>query len=145
MLGQSQRNGEQVGLFLLDLDGFKFINDTLGQADGDALLCQIAERLLGSVRRSDTLARLKGDEFLFVACNLDDHRGSAAVAEKLLSTIAAPFVINGRELFLTASLGVSLFPIDGADAPTLQRNAEAALSWREVARTRGDGLLLRRR
>jgi diguanylate cyclase (GGDEF)-like protein len=127
-LNQSQRNGEQVGLFLLDLDGFKFINDTLGQADGDALLRAIADRLLSSLRRSDTLARLKGDEFLFVACNLDDRRGSAAVAEKLLALLAAPFVINGRELFLTASVGISLFPIDGPDAATLQRNAEAALS-----------------
>jgi diguanylate cyclase (GGDEF)-like protein len=127
-LNQSQRTGEQVGLFLLDLDGFKFINDTLGQADCDALLRAIADRLLGSVRRSDTLARLKGDEFLFVACNLDDRRGSAAVAEKLLALLAAPFVVNGRELFLTASLGISLFPIDGSDAATLQRNAEAALS-----------------
>lgn len=137
-LNQSQRNGEQVGLFLLDLDGFKFINDTLGQADGDAVLRQIAERLLGSVRRSDTLARLKGDEFLFVACNLDERRGSAAVAEKLLAALATPFVINGRELFLTASLGVSLFPTDGTDAPTLQRNAEAALSR---AKSRGRGAM----
>ena len=135
-LNQSQRNGEQVGLFLLDLDGFKFINDTLGQADGDTLLRAIAERLLGSVRRSDTLARLKGDEFLFVACNLDDRRGSTAVAEKLLSILTTPFVINGRELFLTASLGVSLFPIDGPDGATLQRNAEAALAR---AKSQGKG------
>jgi diguanylate cyclase (GGDEF)-like protein len=127
-INQAHRNKEQVGLFLLDIDGFKFINDTLGQSDGDSLLRAFAERLESVVRRSDTLARVKGDEFIFVASNLDDERGSAAVAEKLLGMLSKPFVIDGRELFLTASLGVSIFPIDGTDAATLQRNSEAALA-----------------
>ena len=127
-LNLAERNNEQVGLFLLDVDGFKFINDTLGQADGDALLREIAQRLLSSVRRSDTVARLNGDEFLFVAGSLDDRRGAAAVAEKLLSMLSTPFLVNGRELVLTASIGVSLYPIDGTDAATLQRNADAALA-----------------
>jgi diguanylate cyclase (GGDEF)-like protein len=127
-INHAARSGEHVGLFLLDIDGFKFINDTLGQADGDALLRGIAERLEGSVRRSDTLARLKGDEFIFVASNLDEERGSATMAEKLLGLLSKPFFVDSKELFLTASLGVSIYPMDGADAATLQRNAEAALA-----------------
>ncbi|HEX4123667.1 MAG TPA: EAL domain-containing protein [Tepidisphaeraceae bacterium] len=123
----SQRASSQLGLFLIDIDGFATINDTLGHDVGDILLKQIADRLRGIVRQSDTLARIGPDEFAFVASSGDAEHGAGPVAEKLLATLRAPFIIQNRTLFISASIGIGVFPHDGADAPSLQRCADVAL------------------
>jgi diguanylate cyclase (GGDEF)-like protein len=127
-IAYSQRASSQLGLYLIDIDGFATINDTLGHEMGDAILKQFADRLRGIVRQSDTLARIGPDEFAFVATGADAELGAGTIAEKVLATLRAPFIIQNRTLFLTASIGISVFPHDGADAPALQRSADAALN-----------------
>jgi diguanylate cyclase (GGDEF)-like protein len=123
----SQRASSQLGLYLIDIDGFATINDTLGHDMGDAVLKQFADRLRGIVRQSDTLARIGPDEFAFVAAVAEAENTAGTIAEKLLATLRAPFIIQNRTLFLSASIGISLYPHDGVDAPGLQRSADAAL------------------
>ncbi len=127
-LGDARRHGWMVAVLFLDLDRFKQINDTLGHAVGDVLLQQTARRLEACLRRSDSLARMGGDEFTVVLPELSDSRDVLQVAHKLLQAFADPFAVDCHELYLTASLGISLFPRDGGDAATLQRNADAAMS-----------------
>jgi diguanylate cyclase (GGDEF)-like protein len=126
-IAYSQRASSQLGLYLIDIDGFATINDTLGHDMGDEVLKQFADRLRGIVRQSDTLARIGPDEFAFVATVADAGNSAGTIAEKLLATLRAPFIIQNRTLFLSASIGISLFPHDGVDAPGLQRSADAAL------------------
>jgi diguanylate cyclase (GGDEF)-like protein/PAS domain S-box-containing protein len=126
-LAHAQRNGQQVAVIYMDLDRFKHINDTLGHSAGDALLRQAALRLDSCVRRSDTLARLGGDEFTVVLAELDDARDAMRAAKNIVEAMRLPFAVDGRELFVTASLGISLFPDDGVDAETLMVNADVAM------------------
>ena len=126
-LAQASRNGQQVAVIYMDLDRFKQINDTLGHSAGDALLRQAAARLDGCVRRSDTLARLGGDEFTVVLTELDDARDAMRVAEDIAEAMRQPFVIEDRELFVTLSLGISMYPDDGIDGETLMVNADVAM------------------
>ncbi|WP_166207068.1 bifunctional diguanylate cyclase/phosphodiesterase [Cognatiluteimonas telluris] len=126
-LAQAQRNGRQVAVLYMDLDRFKHINDTLGHSSGDALLRQVGNRLAECIRQSDTLARLGGDEFTVVLTDLADAKDAMIVARKLLETMRDPFLVEGRELFTSISLGISIFPTDGADAETLMVNADIAM------------------
>ncbi|MFT3806853.1 EAL domain-containing protein [Arenimonas sp.] len=126
-LAQAQRSGRRVAVLYMDLDRFKHINDTLGHSPGDALLCQVAARLAGCVRGSDTLARVGGDEFTLVLTELEDARDAIRVAQTIVEAMRRPFELEGRELFVTMSLGVSLYPDDGAEAATLMVNADVAM------------------
>jgi diguanylate cyclase (GGDEF)-like protein/PAS domain S-box-containing protein len=126
-LAQAQRNGQQVAVIYMDLDRFKHINDTLGHSAGDALLRQVAVRLDSCVRRSDTLARLGGDEFTVVLAELDDARDAMRAAKNIVEGMRLPFSVEGRELFITISLGISLYPDDGVDGETLMVNADVAM------------------
>jgi diguanylate cyclase (GGDEF)-like protein/PAS domain S-box-containing protein len=126
-LAQAQRNGRQVAVLYMDLDRFKHINDTLGHSSGDALLCQVGRRLDECIRKSDTLARLGGDEFTVVLTDLIDPKDALTVARKLLETMRDPFQVEGRELYTSISLGISLYPTDGIDAETLMVNADIAM------------------
>jgi diguanylate cyclase (GGDEF)-like protein/PAS domain S-box-containing protein len=126
-LAQAQRNGQKVAVIYMDLDRFKHINDTLGHSAGDALLRQAAARLDSCVRRSDTLARLGGDEFTVVLTELDDPRDAMRAAKNIIEAMRLPFIVDGRELFVTISLGISLFPDDGSDGATLMINADVAM------------------
>jgi len=126
-MAQAQRNGQQVAVIYMDLDRFKHINDTLGHSAGDTLLRQVAARLDGCVRRSDTLARLGGDEFTIVLTELDDPRDVMRAARNIVEAMRLPFNVEGRELFITVSLGISLFPEDGATAESLMVNADVAM------------------
>jgi diguanylate cyclase (GGDEF)-like protein len=126
-IAYSQRASSQLGVYLIDIDGFATINDSLGHELGDSLLKEFADRLRGIVRQSDTLARIGPDEFAFVATGTDAGHGAGTIAEKLLATLRAPFIIQNRTLFLSASIGISVYPHDGADAADLQRSADAAL------------------
>ncbi len=120
---------ERGGLAVLfvDLDRFKQINDTLGHAVGDIVLCQAAEAMLALLRSADTVARVGGDEFVLVIEDEASVDSVAIVAQKLLERFAEPFRVNGRELFVTASIGISLFPGDGIDIDTLLRHADIAM------------------
>lgn len=123
----AERNARKVALLFLDLDHFKAINDSLGHPAGDALLQLIADRLRLCARDTDTISRLGGDEFLIVLADIDDAAGINAVADKLLSQLAEPFELEGRELTNTLSLGIAVFPDDGRDFDTLLQKADTAL------------------
>ncbi len=118
---------EMVGVAFLDLDRFKTINDSLGHDVGDQLLLQVAGRLQSCLRSGDVLARWGGDEFTILMPDLQSSEDIRQVAEKILSDMAQPFELEGRELFVTASLGIALAPYDGEDAETLLKNADAAM------------------
>ncbi|MFO1071697.1 MAG: EAL domain-containing protein [Geminicoccaceae bacterium] len=126
-IARARREGDQVALMILDLDGFKEVNDLLGHAAGDELLCQVARRIRQSLRASDTLARLGGDEFAIVQLGLGHPRGAAALADKVIDALAAPFLIDGQEAAAGASIGISLFPADGDTPGTLLKQADLAL------------------
>src|SRR5687767_2178030 len=120
------RNRAQLALLCLDLDRFKLVNDSLGHRAGDALLRAVAERLGNALHGDDTLARLGGDDFVLVQSmrSLDD---AAALAQRLLGVLARPFIVEGRQLSVSASIGISVYPNDGRDFLELLKNADAAL------------------
>jgi diguanylate cyclase (GGDEF)-like protein/PAS domain S-box-containing protein len=126
-LAASQRNRKQTAVVFVDLDRFKSINDTLGHAAGDAVLKEVAERLMKQLRVVDTVCRMGGDEFVVILPEIKRAADAANVAAKVLETMAQPFVVEGRELHITPSIGISVFPDDGRDAESLIRNADAAM------------------
>ncbi len=126
-IAYARRSGGSFAMFYIDLDSFKLVNDSLGHLTGDVLLKQVAERLRNAVRESDTLARTGGDEFVLVATNLHGPRSAEIIAEKIHEALAAPFQAGGHELFVTASIGISMYPKDGGDAQSLQRSADSAM------------------
>ena len=126
-LAHARREGGLAAVFLLDLDRFKEINDTLGHPVGDQLLGAVASRIAGAVRASDTLARLGGDEFALVQPKLTQPADAAALAAKILGTFAAPFQLDGHEVHVATSIGIALFPQDGPDPDVLLKNADLAL------------------
>ena len=126
-LDQSRRTGRPVGVVVLDLDRFKEVNDGHGHTAGDRLLVAAAERILGSLRRSDTAARIGGDEIAIVLPDLETAAGASRVAAKLVEAFGRPFTIAGHELVATISAGVSVFPRDAEDAAELLERADEAL------------------
>jgi len=126
-LAQSTRHGEQVGILFLDIDQFKGINDTLGHSMGDDLLKIIAERLSSCIRKSDTVARVGGDEFVIILNYMANEQDASTTAEKILKVLAAPIYLNGQEIFSTASIGIAIYPADGGDCDTLLKNADTAM------------------
>lgn len=126
MLAAAQREASVVSMMFLDLDHFKRVNDSLGHSIGDKLLCAFSDRIAGLVRRVDTLARLGGDEFILV---MPGFQASAAadVAGRLVEACSTPFLIDGHELNVTPSIGVSIYPQDGEDAETLLKHADVAM------------------
>ncbi len=126
-LEAARRTRSMAAVLFIDLDRFKQINDTLGHGVGDALLVQLARRFEGCVRATDTLARHGGDEFMLVLSDVISHQQVTRVAHRLHDMLRLPFLIDGRELFVSASIGASIFPTDGDNADTLQRNADAAM------------------
>jgi diguanylate cyclase (GGDEF)-like protein len=126
-----------VGVLFVDLDNFKLINDSFGHAAGDELLCAIAGRLQGATRSGDVVARQSGDEFLVLLADIEpaevpadpDYARAAAevVAKKIRRTLRAPFVVSGVEIFVSASIGVSLYPDDAGDSETLLKHADTAM------------------
>lgn len=123
----AKRHGWHVAVLFIDLDRFKQINDTLGHAIGDALLQQVSRRFEGCLRRTDSLGRMGGDEFQLILSELKDPSDATLVAQKLLDALKAPFKVDAFELFVTASIGISIFPRDGRDSVTLLRNADNAM------------------
>ncbi len=126
-IAESARRGTLMALLLLDMDRFKAINDTLGHAVGDDLLKIIAERLTRCVREIDTVSRLAGDEFALILPDLTQVEDAARVAQKILDTFAPPFQAGSHELFMSASIGIALYPVDGGNLDTLLRNVDIAM------------------
>jgi diguanylate cyclase (GGDEF)-like protein len=124
---QAERKQGRLALLFLDLDRFKSINDAFGHSSGDELLRLAAARISGTVRQGDTVARLGGDEFTVLLEGLPSAEHGAMVAEKILRALEQPFVLGGRETFVSASIGITLFPDDAADAAGLLRNADSAM------------------
>ncbi len=123
----AQQHQRAVALLFLDLDHFNRINDSLGHAFGDAVLCTVGERLAADLRERDTAARFGGDDFVVVLSDLASPQDVALVADKILRDVARPITVGEREITLSVSIGVSMFPQDGADYDTLLRNADAAM------------------
>jgi diguanylate cyclase (GGDEF)-like protein len=126
-ISAAHRYHRHLAVAFLDLDRFKQINDTLGHEAGDQLLKEVATRLKGCVRESDTVARLGGDEFVVLLPELEDDRYVALVAQKILTAVAKPFALMGQEFRVTASIGISSYPQDGRDEQTLTKNADIAM------------------
>jgi diguanylate cyclase (GGDEF)-like protein/PAS domain S-box-containing protein len=126
-LATARRQKHKVALLFLDLDRFKIINDSLGHSVGDLLLQDVAARLKTFTREQDTVARLGGDEFLIVLTNIKDIPSAAVAAERFMDAMTTRFVIQGHSLSVGCSLGISIFPEDGADNDTLIKNADAAM------------------
>jgi diguanylate cyclase (GGDEF)-like protein len=124
---RARREHRELALFFLDLDRFKDINDSLGHAVGDEILRQVTQRLRAQVREGDTVARLGGDEFTIVLGDLAHGSDAGLVAHKLVEACDQPFAVDGQTLYVTASVGISLYPQDGTDVDTLLRNADAAM------------------
>jgi diguanylate cyclase (GGDEF)-like protein len=126
-IAAAESTGAGLGVFYFDLDGFKLINDTLGHAVGDVILKQLVRRIETCMRRGDTLARMGGDEFTLIAPGIDSRESARLVADKLLAGLRENFVVDGHELLVTASVGISLFPDDGPDGMTLLQHADVAM------------------
>jgi diguanylate cyclase (GGDEF)-like protein len=123
----AERHQRQCAILFVDLDRFKIINDSLGHAAGDTLLIEMANRLRSSLRASDVVARLGGDEFIILLNEITDSQRAATVAGNLLSILSKPLELSGQECRVTASIGIALFPQDGADEQTLMKNADIAM------------------
>ncbi|HEY5898790.1 MAG TPA: EAL domain-containing protein, partial [Burkholderiales bacterium] len=134
-LGQARRRKSSVATLFLDLDRFKTVNDTLGHAVGDGLLRETARRLSECVRAGDTVARVGGDEFVVILTELTRPEDARAVAQKMIDRIAEPMMIAGREVFISTSIGIAVYPTDGEEGDTLVKNADAAMfSAKEAGR-----------
>ena len=123
----AQRHDSKVAVMLLDLDGFKDVNDSLGHRAGDAVLREVAQRLMGCMRKSDTLARQGGDEFVIVIPDLGIEADCQTIAEKVLRALESEFRVDGRGFRIGASIGISLYPADAGDGEALLRNADIAM------------------
>ena len=126
-LARAQWHDRAVAVLFLDLDRFKMINDTLGHEAGDRSLQRLSKRLSACVHEGDTVARVGGDEFAIVIDNIALADSVAIVARKILEALSRPFVIDGHEFYVTTSIGISLYPEDGADAQTLLKHADIAM------------------
>ncbi len=123
----AKRHQRKVALLYMDLDHFKNINDSLGHPIGDKLLQVVADRLITCVRYSDTVSRQGGDEFVVLLAEIEHPQDAALCAEKMLNALATPVAIDSHQLFISLSIGISIFPDDGEDAETLIRNADTAM------------------
>jgi diguanylate cyclase (GGDEF)-like protein/PAS domain S-box-containing protein len=117
----------QAGVIFVDLDRFKLVNDTLGHGAGDGLLLQVALRLLSCVRCEDIVGRLGGDEFAIALAGIEDAADAGAISQGILSALAEPFELAGREIYISASLGIGIYPSNGMDPVTLLKNADTAM------------------
>ena len=138
-IGYAERNGQLLAILFLDIDNFKQINDTIGHKAGDKLLQGIADRLMIGMRKTDSIfrllteesehmvARLGGDEFTMLLTDVRNVQDPAKVAQRLLNVLSEPFIIGAQEVFITASVGIAVYPSDGKDSDTLLINADVAM------------------
>lgn len=126
-ISRAERFQDKIAVFMLDLDKFKDVNDTLGHTVGDHLLKAVADRLSETLRKSDTVARMGGDEFIICVPDLKEHGSPSQIAEKILENFEAPFCFNSHELSIKSSVGIAIYPEDGMDGEMLIRNADIAM------------------
>ena len=124
---RASRQETFISIMFIDLDGFKMVNDTLGHDQGDELLKQVSRRLLSVVRKNDTVCRLGGDEFVLYINDYKDEDNLDIIASKVIGVFNKPFVLKNQEYFITGSVGISQYPIDGDDVKTLINNADMAM------------------
>lgn len=127
VLAQAKRNKKKVGIVMLDLDNFKDVNDTLGHDVGDTLLKAVAERLSGTLRKSDTVARFGGDEFVLIFPDMEIIEEAIQVVQKIIDRFHKPFLIDTHQLVVTTSIGIAVYPNDGMDEEILMKNADIAM------------------
>lgn len=126
-INQANRSNGQLAVMFLDLDHFKLINDTMGHNVGDLLLQAVAERLSESLRQIDTVTRMGGDEFTVILSEITNVQDAVIIAKRVLDSLSAPFLLQSQEIFVSTSIGISVYPADGVDAQTLVRNADTAM------------------
>ncbi|MHB1330969.1 MAG: response regulator [Sulfuriferula sp.] len=126
-IAHAHRNQSTMAVMYLDLDGFKLINDTLGHDAGDTLLQMVADRLVATVRQEDTVSRLGGDEFVIGLAELNHADGVVNLVSKVIEAVAQPYSIQGRNVHMTASVGVGIYPAHGEQVETLMKSADIAL------------------
>jgi diguanylate cyclase (GGDEF)-like protein len=126
-IARAARQHKQVALLFLDLDGFKSINDVLGHTGGDRLLQQVAARLTASIRTSDTACRYGGDEFVILLPDLERRESAVAAKEKIWAHLAAPYLVGGTSIQVTASIGVAVYPTDGKEFDDLIQQSDARM------------------
>jgi diguanylate cyclase (GGDEF)-like protein len=126
-LNYAKRNKKKLGIVMLDLDNFKNVNDTLGHDAGDILIKAAAERLRGTLRKGDTVARFGGDEFVLIFPNLKVIEDVIPVAQKIVDRFDTPFLIDTHQLVVTTSIGIAVYPDDGIDEEVLLKNADIAM------------------
>tara|TARA_R110001583_G_scaffold16561_11_gene67821 strand:- start:712 stop:2631 length:1920 start_codon:yes stop_codon:yes gene_type:complete len=126
-IGLAKRNDTKLGIMYLDLDLFKYVNDSLGHKVGDLLLKSVAKRLSSSVRNTDTVCRQGGDEFVILLFNMEDSHDATRIAESLMGAFASTHSIQGHLLYITLSIGISVYPQDGKSADTMMQNSDVAM------------------
>lgn len=126
-LGRAKRNSLELAVLYMDLDGFKAINDDFGHEFGDEVLKEVALRLVKIIRESDTVARIGGDEFIFIINDAPNYKNITSIAHKIISQVNHPIIFNNTELHVGCSIGISLFPQDGLDHNELMKNADSAM------------------
>jgi diguanylate cyclase (GGDEF)-like protein len=126
-LAMAQRNTKRLAVLFLDLDGFKAVNDKLGHDAGDLLLQGVSKRLKGTIRASDMVARVGGDEFIIVLNVIQTDEDAALAANKIIMALSEPFDINGQRCHVGGSIGISLFPDNSKDPETLIKQADNAM------------------
>ncbi len=123
----AKRNEKFIGVFFMDLDSFKTVNDTMGHSAGDIIIQEVARGLTDCLRKTDTVARFGGDEFLIMVNNIEDSRDITIIANNIMTLFEKPLEVNGQELFITCSTGIAVYPYDGEEAGSLIKNADIAL------------------
>jgi diguanylate cyclase (GGDEF)-like protein len=126
-ISRSQRNNQKIGVMLFDLDHLKEVNDSFGHSLGDLLLQAVAQRLLGLLRKSDTVARMGGDEFLLILPEMKQSKDAVLTAERILSALSTPFLLEGNQINITTSIGIVFFPDDGTEVDDLIKKADIAM------------------
>jgi diguanylate cyclase (GGDEF)-like protein/PAS domain S-box-containing protein len=127
LLSLARRNTYILAVLFMDLDRFKFINDTMGHDAGDLLLKEVAKRLTTNTRKSDTVARMGGDEFISICAKIVAPEDAGVIARKIIAALSAPFDLQGRECTISASIGISVYPRDGDDGEVLLKKADTAM------------------
>ncbi len=123
----AQRNPRNIAVVFMDLDHFKFVNDSLGHSVGDKLLKAMGERLRATLREGDTVGRVGGDEFVLILADQNNEEVIFRAMQRITAKVAEPITVEGKELYVTCSAGISLYPQDGPDVDTLLKNADAAM------------------
>jgi len=127
VIALANRSEQMLALFYLDLDGFKMINDSMGHIIGDELLIEVSKRIVNTMRKSDTTVRMGGDEFIIMIENLKNLDSIVIIAEKILQCFKKPFCVNNMDLYISASIGTAVYPVDGTDGVSLIKKADIAM------------------